>query len=958
MQKIKDLAASNAVTWGTIADSIDANFSETITEHQDLSGKQDKLVSGVNIKTFNGTSILGSGNITQDLSGKQDKLVSGVNIKTVNGTSILGGGNITIEGVDKKVVIPPMCSHLIPLPVNKDYYTGKKIGFIGDSITAGVGASTSSQRYATVLANMLGAVEVNRAVSGTVLCTGGHRTCNIDKLTANNLTGCSVVLIMMGINDWDQARSTYYGLGEYGSTDTTTIYGAVDMWCKRIDEIRKTEGFENTKFYFITPIVTSWNNSAGGSNWDQNKTNIHGFKLRDLCQAIINVCADYDVPVLDMNKYSGIYYNSATDNTTGLYFGDGIHPNSAGHEQIAKALYDYLLENLTYASQEEANKYAINYLLQSVLAEARKVTYPSFELVYDNTVDIEGITLSPSTLSLVEGETQNITATLTPSNTTQTSLKWESNNPSVAVVNDGVVTALAEGSTNITCKSVDNPSISAIATVAVSKAESADITGLLISESTKTVTQGKTATLSVSYVPSSTTQKGVTWSSDDENVATVVGNGDSCTVTAVSEGQCNIIATSTVNSSITTSCFFTTSNVDIPTDVDTLDASNYTLGSNARFNSETGEIYGTATGETLKDTTNAAIFNVPLKAGMEVEVQHTFPSSYGNYVGFGVDTTTDPSQIELGGGYPRGKFIVYYDTPNKHDDIETWYTATGAHHKLFTDAGSNVSPRIATIGRDVDGKLYVKHNGTTLTDLPEYDCIETANNAENLYVWFGGCDNKATWKINYFGESGGAPVEPEEPDTPEEPVEPETPDTATWTLGNNVSMSEDGFISSSASSNTLQSVDNLAIYNMPLLPGMEVEIVNEKTGTSVDSNFILCGVDTTQNLDEITKSGLFTIGKFNVYYDGSKVPVKSILGNTGNQFNLVETGANTSPRTAIIRRDENGTIKVIYNGSETALPTDYSGYQTCCSTEKLYVFIGGISNKSTWKMTYFGESRE
>ena len=35
-----------------------------ITSHQDISGKQDKLVSGTNIKTINGESILGSGNIT------------------------------------------------------------------------------------------------------------------------------------------------------------------------------------------------------------------------------------------------------------------------------------------------------------------------------------------------------------------------------------------------------------------------------------------------------------------------------------------------------------------------------------------------------------------------------------------------------------------------------------------------------------------------------------------------------------------------------------------------------------------------------------------------------------------------------------------------------------------------------------------------------------------------------
>jgi hypothetical protein len=40
-----------------------------ITSHQDISVKQDKLVSGTNIKTINGTSILGSGNITISGSG-------------------------------------------------------------------------------------------------------------------------------------------------------------------------------------------------------------------------------------------------------------------------------------------------------------------------------------------------------------------------------------------------------------------------------------------------------------------------------------------------------------------------------------------------------------------------------------------------------------------------------------------------------------------------------------------------------------------------------------------------------------------------------------------------------------------------------------------------------------------------------------------------------------------------
>ena len=72
-----------------------------------LDAKQDTLVSGTNIKTINGESLLGSGNITVTAAGsqeeisslldaKQEALVSGTNIKTINGQSILGSGDITV----------------------------------------------------------------------------------------------------------------------------------------------------------------------------------------------------------------------------------------------------------------------------------------------------------------------------------------------------------------------------------------------------------------------------------------------------------------------------------------------------------------------------------------------------------------------------------------------------------------------------------------------------------------------------------------------------------------------------------------------------------------------------------------------------------------------------------------------------------------------------------------------
>lgn len=84
----------------------------------DNTSYQAALVSGTNIKTVNGNSLLGSGDITINsgtwgfingtlssqtdlvsaLSAKQDTLVSGTNIKTINGSTLLGSGNITITG--------------------------------------------------------------------------------------------------------------------------------------------------------------------------------------------------------------------------------------------------------------------------------------------------------------------------------------------------------------------------------------------------------------------------------------------------------------------------------------------------------------------------------------------------------------------------------------------------------------------------------------------------------------------------------------------------------------------------------------------------------------------------------------------------------------------------------------------------------------------------------------------
>ena len=224
-------------------------------------------------------------------------------------------------------------------------FAGKTIACIGDSITAAYGVTKDKTDYVKLLADRLEMNYIRLGASGTTLCANGGRVCNIDKLTESKLQGADVVTIAMGINDFCGAGAGYYKLGDINSTDSSTIYGAVRMWCEQIVELRKTDSLKDTQFYFMTPLITSWNNSVTSArNWDQSKVNIHGYTLRDLCNAIIEMAALYDVAVIDMNLISGLYYVSAEDNNIDVFGGDGVHPGDEGHAMMAAALEDALLE--------------------------------------------------------------------------------------------------------------------------------------------------------------------------------------------------------------------------------------------------------------------------------------------------------------------------------------------------------------------------------------------------------------------------------------------------------------------------------------------------------------------------------------------------------------------------------------------------------------------------------------
>ena len=145
---------------------------------------------------------------------------------------------------------------------------------------------------------------------------------------------------------------------------------------------------------------------------------------------------------------------------------------------------------------------------------------------------VTGVNLDQTAISLAVGGTAALNATITPANATNQNLTWSSDNTNVATVASGTVTAVGKGSTNITVTTEDGQ-YKAVCAVTVTQ----PVTGVLLNTGTLTLFTGDTATLTATVQPDSATNKNVTWSSDNEAVATVDNSGK---ITAVTAGEANI----------------------------------------------------------------------------------------------------------------------------------------------------------------------------------------------------------------------------------------------------------------------------------------------------------------------------------------------------------------------------------------------------------------------------------
>lgn len=209
----------------------------------------------------------------------------------------------------------------------------KKINFLGDSITEGVGASCPENNYVSVFGRISGAQVRNYGIGGTRIAKQRSKSDSekwdmdfvgrVEDMDAD----ADIVVVFGGTNDFGHGDSK---IGDFESRDEYTFYGAMHSLC-----IKLINKYPNSEIIFMTPLHRLGEDDDVNGIGLRNQRNLAGY-----VDIIKEVAAYYGLPVLDLFSTSGL--QPKVDIIRELYMPDGLHPSDRGAERIARRLYSFI----------------------------------------------------------------------------------------------------------------------------------------------------------------------------------------------------------------------------------------------------------------------------------------------------------------------------------------------------------------------------------------------------------------------------------------------------------------------------------------------------------------------------------------------------------------------------------------------------------------------------------------
>lgn len=213
--------------------------------------------------------------------------------------------------------------------------TFKKINFLGDSITQGVGTSGTGYIYCDLVGRELGAEVRNYGISGTRFARQYSATVGNPSFDQNfcdralTMDGdADAVVVFGGTNDFGHGDAP---IGEPADRTYDTFYGACHQLFSSL--IAK---FPEAVIVVMTPLHRANEDNPRG---DGGKSEDVG-TLADYVNIIREVAEEYALPVLDLFAFGGIQPKYEEQRTR--FCPDGLHPNDEGHKIIARKLTAFL----------------------------------------------------------------------------------------------------------------------------------------------------------------------------------------------------------------------------------------------------------------------------------------------------------------------------------------------------------------------------------------------------------------------------------------------------------------------------------------------------------------------------------------------------------------------------------------------------------------------------------------
>lgn len=207
---------------------------------------------------------------------------------------------------------------------------GKKINFLGDSITEGCCATVQELGFVEVMKRLYDLAEArNYGIGGTRIAR--QRVPSVE--TKYDRDFCSrveemekdadIVVVFGGTNDHGHGDAPF---GCDGDRTADTFRGA----CHYLFTALKKR-FPDAFILVLTPLHRVGEDVPKGSK---------GYLLKDYVQAIRDTAGQYGLPVLDLFETSAI--QAHIPETAAKLTTDGLHPNDEGHAILAREIGTYL----------------------------------------------------------------------------------------------------------------------------------------------------------------------------------------------------------------------------------------------------------------------------------------------------------------------------------------------------------------------------------------------------------------------------------------------------------------------------------------------------------------------------------------------------------------------------------------------------------------------------------------